>query len=204
MTAKEIREGALYYLMTEIWEYSPDKGENETTKQAHSDLQSALSELEAIKSADGGEILEELNNIYNKPFNILQLDNAPLSAVPQFANFAKHVYNFILKAQAQERELRELKEKVAKIKNYTSLIDFLNILKVYEWTNESDIIFEVGFGDGKETKKITAEELRKDYADYNVLDYDLYHEVTDDNYILRGWIEIESFEDLCKGSDEDE
>ena len=99
-------------------------------------------------------------------------------------------------------ELEELKGKVSNIKNYTRLIDFLNIMKVYEWTNESDIIFEVGFGDGKETKEITAEELRKDYADYNVLDYDLYHEVTDDNYILKGWIEIETFENICKGSEE--
>ena len=31
-------KGALYYLMTEIWEYSPDKGKNTLTKQAHEDL----------------------------------------------------------------------------------------------------------------------------------------------------------------------
>lgn len=42
-------EGALYYLMTEIWEYSPDKDENELTKQAHSDISLALAELSAIK-----------------------------------------------------------------------------------------------------------------------------------------------------------
>ena len=84
-------------------------------------LNQALTELEVIKSVDGGEILEELNNIYNKPFNILQLDNAPLSAVPQFANFAKHVYNYILKAQAQEQELRELKANQIKIKDILAL-----------------------------------------------------------------------------------
>ena len=74
-------------------------------------LYQALAELEAIKSADGGELLEELDNIYNKPFDIVKLDNAPLSSIPQFANFAKHTYNFVLKSQSQERELEELKKR---------------------------------------------------------------------------------------------
>ena len=154
-------------------------------------LNKTLTELEAIKSADGSEAMEELNMIRD----YYDEDGEDEATYDSW----KIIEDYILKAQAQERELEELKGKVSNIKNYTRLIDFLNIMKVYEWTNESDIIFEVGFGDGKETKEITAEELRKDYADYNVLDYDLYHEVTDDNYILKGWIEIETFENICKG-----
>jgi len=42
-------KGALYYLMTEIWEYSPDKGENALTKQAYEDLQELVDKAVALK-----------------------------------------------------------------------------------------------------------------------------------------------------------
>ena len=78
-------------------------------------LKQALNRLAEIESASGSEILKELDEIYNKPFDIIKLDNAPLSAIPQFSNFAKKVYNYILK----QEEFRE------KVKRYFQLNDLL-------------------------------------------------------------------------------
>ncbi len=40
-------QGALYYLMTEILQYSPDKGENALTKQAEADLMELIRKEES-------------------------------------------------------------------------------------------------------------------------------------------------------------
>ena len=61
--------GALYYLMTEIFKYSPDKGGNELTKRAYSYISLALTELSEIKQRaeekrnDGNTLLREIELI---------------------------------------------------------------------------------------------------------------------------------------------
>jgi len=99
-------------------------------------------------------------------------------------------------------ELEALKVKVAKLKNYTRLIDFLNVMRMYEWTDEDKIILDVGFVNQEENAELTIKELREKYADYNVFDYDMYHEITDDNYLLAGYIEIGDLDKLVGAKDE--
>ena len=65
---------------------------------AYAILKQALEELEAIKSADGGEALEAIDNL----ISITLSGNRLIS----------NVRNYILKAQAIERELAELKKTV--------------------------------------------------------------------------------------------
>ena len=69
----------------------------------------ALEELEAIKSADGGEAMEAVKDI----------EKSIKKHIPQNYLSAQFeiIKNFILKSQAQERELAELKEKVVKYVN---------------------------------------------------------------------------------------
>ena len=62
----------------------------------------ALEELEAIKSADGGEAMEELEKIGN----ILATGGAVINQTDRYET----VKNYILKSQAQERELVELRD----------------------------------------------------------------------------------------------
>ena len=99
-------------------------------------------------------------------------------------------------------ELEDLKEKVAKLKYYTRLIDFLNVMRMYEWTDEDKIILDVGFVNQEGNAELTIKELREKYADYNVFDYDMYHEITDDNYLLAGYIEIGDLDKLVGEKDE--
>lgn len=70
----------------------------------------ALEELEAIKSADGGEAMRIINKMYNK-------DSHKYVTVGEI----NYLENFILKAKAKEKELTELKKTVkAFIDNYVA------------------------------------------------------------------------------------
>lgn len=91
--------------MYHIYRVTDDSG----TKRYIESMDIMFKAYDNLASGEVGEVLEELEKIYNSPFDILKLENAPLSAIPQFANFAKLVYNHI---QAQAKELNELKKKV--------------------------------------------------------------------------------------------
>ena len=91
-----------------------------------------LSELEAIKSADGGEALEVsklaeemLHKAYSRNGDVSFLNKVTGKKITIFEMF-ETLNNTLLKSQAQERELEELKEKVS-----LSHKDFIELLEGY-------------------------------------------------------------------------
>lgn len=110
MTAKEIKNYIDMMKHTLNRRMDNQEGKDWLIDKYCNDMQKgmdAIEELEAIKSADGGEAMEELNMIreyYDED-----------GEDEQTCDSWKIIENYILKAQAQERELKELKEKVKPI-----------------------------------------------------------------------------------------
>lgn len=75
-------------------------------------LEQALAELEAIKSADGGEALEALEYV-GEHFVCYLYGNPPID-LKNDPNFDT-IKNYILKSQAQEKELREMKATIKEL-----------------------------------------------------------------------------------------
>ena len=69
-------------------------------------LEQALKRLEAIESVDGGEVLKALQSLTKKG-----VENSKKGYL-DIDNEWNTINNFILKSQAQEKELEELKSKV--------------------------------------------------------------------------------------------
>ena len=92
------------------------------TERAFNSIIEALSELEAIKSADGGEALEVIKDI----------EKSIKKHIPQNYLSAQFeiINNYILKAQAKEKELAELK-KSDESKEQSS-IDYYNEMRKYK------------------------------------------------------------------------
>ena len=84
-------------------------------------------------------------------------------------------------------------EFVKKNNNYqgTRLYDFLYLLSKYDWTNDEDIMLDCYIDDSNDEIKLSVEQLKEKYGDYQLLDYDLWHEVIDDSsYSLQRMIQI--------------
>ena len=80
------------------------------------------------------EMKKELDTIYNKPFDILKLDNAPLSAVPQFANFLKKIYQYITEQEKKDELLENVKDILAL--NYSYQEIGIKISKLFKQLEE--------------------------------------------------------------------
>ena len=100
----------------------------------------------------------------------------------------KPLYN---NAFIEEKPIKE--EFIKKNKSYqgTRLYDFLYLLSKYDWTNDEDIILDCFIDDSDDEIKLSVEQLKENYGNYQLLDYDLWHEVVDDStYSLQGMIQI--------------
>lgn len=88
-------------------------------------IKQALEELEAIKSADGGKAMEALNSM--RKYNM----TTDLYRIEKYNDNSRIVENYILKSQAQERELAELKVKIQRYIKLSIMVQksYVNLLQ---------------------------------------------------------------------------
>jgi len=109
MTAKEIKNYIDMMKHTLNRRMDNQEGKDWLIDKYCNDMQKgmdAIEELETIKSADGGEAIKILQKLATIPLNIDDNHWTTLSTQDDY----KSLENYILKAQAQEQELRELKK----------------------------------------------------------------------------------------------
>lgn len=123
----------------------------------------ALTELEAIKSADSVEAMEVLQQLTKK--GVENSKSGSLNVQQEWTI----INNYILKAQAQERELRELKANQAKIKTIEGYgID--DVLMIIQGLQSKEITPEILHNNLLMYKKgyeEALEQINKGWKDFN-------------------------------------
>jgi hypothetical protein len=85
--------------------------------------------------------------------------------------------------------------------NGTDIHTFFFLMSEFNW-NYEESIFKITIEDDFDNLlEIGYKELKEKYEDYFIADYDLWHEIIDDNYITNGWLQL--FKDDIPFSEQD-
>lgn len=102
----------------------------------------------------------------------------------------EHLQNNINSMLKLFKERPQRRKKRLEQFNGTTIHTFFYMITENEWYDTSNCVFNITIDGGEKEQELTIKEIKETYNDYYVCDYDLTHEIKNDQYEITGWIDL--------------
>ena len=102
----------------------------------------------------------------------------------------EHLQNNINSILKLFKERPQRRKKRLEQFNGTTINTFFYMITENEWYDTSNCVFNITIDGGEKEQELTIKEIKETYNDYYVCDYDLTHEIKNDQYEITGWIDL--------------